>query len=252
MSLVSQGRGVSSGTLKCLGVVGHRCLGSTGPALRVSGPFPFAAPSLFCSAPSSQLQPQFHPGAGPFGRGVRFGGEGGHRDRASFPGVLQSSFCDPQGHRWVVSGDRSLTPQRLGGRLPFPYGDCSDRAPVSLGRGLNGIPGSPGCVPPGSGSSIISPVPEVLRGGLGLPVSRPLLRSLDGSPSVYLRHGSCILNHASSWVPHSPVPRRLVSPGFDLPGHSATFSSGYVIASASWSIFRKALWTRVRLRTISG
>ena len=222
MSLVSQGRGVSSGALECLGVVGSRCLGSTGPALRVSDPFPIAAPSLFCSAPSSQLQPHFHPGAGPFGRGVRFGGEGGHRDRASFPGVLQSSFCDPQGHRWVASGDRSLMPQRLGGRLPFPYGDCSDRVPVSPGRGLDGIPGSPRCLPPGSGSSIFSPVPEVLRGGLGLPVYLPLLRSLDGPPSVHPRHGSCILDHASSRFPHSPVPRRLVSPGFDLPGHRAS------------------------------
>ena len=202
MSLVSQGWRVSSGTLECLEVVGSRCLGSTGPVLRVSGPFPFAAPSLFCSAPPSQLQPQFHPEAGPFGRGVRFGGEGGHRDRTSFPGVLQSSFCDPQGHRWVASGDRPLTPQRLGGHLPFSYGDCSDRAPVSPGRGLDGIPGSLG-----SGSSIFSPVPEVLRGGLGLPVSRPLLRSLNGSPSVHPCHGSCILDHASSRVPHSPIPR---------------------------------------------
>ena len=185
---------------------GGRCLGSPGPALWVSGPFPFAAPSLVCSAPSSQLQPQFHPGAGPFGRGVRFGGEEGHRDRASFPGVLQSSFCDPQGHRWVASGDRSLTPQRLGGHLPFPYGGCSDRAPVSPGRGLDGIPGSPGCLPPGSGSFIFSLVPEVLRGGLGLPVSCPVLRSLDGSPGVHPRHGSCILDHVSSQVLHSPVP----------------------------------------------
>ena len=197
-------------------------MGSPGPALRVSGPFPFATPSLFCSTPSSQLQPQFHLGAGPFGRGVRFGGEGGHRDRASFPGVLQLSFCDPQGHRWVASGDRSLMPQWLGGRLPFPYGDCSDRTPVSPGRGLDGVPGSPGCLPPGSGSSIVSPVPEVLRGGFGLLVSRPLHRSLDGSPNVHLRHGSCILDHATSRVLHSPVPRRLVSPGFDLPGHCAS------------------------------
>ena len=118
-----------------------------------------------------------------------------------------------------MSGDRSLRPQRLGGRLPFPCGDCSDRAPVSPGRGLDGIPRSPGCLPPGSGSSIVLPVPEVLRGGHALPVLRPLLRSLDGSPSIHPRHGSCILNHASSRVPHSLVPRRLVSPGFDLPGH---------------------------------
>ena len=57
MSLISQGRGVSGRALEWLGVVGSQCLGSPGPALRVSGPFPFAAPSLFCSAPSSELSP---------------------------------------------------------------------------------------------------------------------------------------------------------------------------------------------------
>ena len=88
MSLISQGRGVSRGALGGLGVVGSRCLGSPGPALRVSGPFSFAAPSLSCFDPPSQLQPQFHQGAGFVGCGVRLGGEGGHRDRASFPWVL--------------------------------------------------------------------------------------------------------------------------------------------------------------------
>ena len=88
MSLVSQGRGVSRGALGGLAVVGSRCLGSSGPALRVSGPFSFAAPSLSCSDPLSQLQPQFHQGAGFVGCGVLLGGEGGHRDRASFPWVF--------------------------------------------------------------------------------------------------------------------------------------------------------------------
>ena len=37
---------MSRGALGGLGVVGSRCLGSPGPALRVSGPFSFAAPSL--------------------------------------------------------------------------------------------------------------------------------------------------------------------------------------------------------------
>ena len=234
MSLVLRGRGVSGEAQECLGVVGSRCLGSPGPVLWVSGPSLFAAPSLFCSAPPSPLQPQLHQGAGSFGRGVCFGGRG-HRDRASFPGVLQSSFCDPQGHWWVASGDRPLAPQWLGGRLPFSYGDCSDRAPVSLGRGLDGIPGFPGCLPPGSGSSILSPVPAVLCGGLGLPVLCPLLRSLNGFPSVHPRHGSCILDHASSRVPHPPVPRRLVSPGFGLPGHRASKGLSSLAMSSPWN-----------------
>ena len=48
MSLVSQGRGVSRGALGGLGVVGSRCLGSPGPALRVSG-------SLFVRGPLSLM-----------------------------------------------------------------------------------------------------------------------------------------------------------------------------------------------------
>ena len=101
----------------------------------------------------------------------------------------------------MASGDRSLTPQRLGGCLPLPHGDYPDRSPISQGGGLDGIPGSPG-----SGASIFSSVPEVLRGRVGLPVPRPMLQSVDGSPSVHPRHGSCLLDHASSWV---PLPRAL-------------------------------------------
>ena len=181
-------------------------MGWVGLALQAPGPFPFAAPSLCCSAPSTELQPQFHPGAGFCRRSVRFGCEGGHRDRSAFPGLLQPSLCDPQGHQWVASGDRPLTSQRLGGCLPLPLEDNPDRSPISLGGRLDGIPGSPGCLPTGSSASIFSPVPEILRGRVSLPVSRPLLRSVDSSPSVHLRHGSCLLDNASSRVSHPPVP----------------------------------------------
>ena len=218
MSLVPHCRVVSGGAL---GVVGSRCLGCAGIALRVSGPSPFAAPSLCCSAPLTELRPQFHAGAGSCRHSVRFSCEGGNRDRSSFPWLLQPSLCDSQGHRWVATGDRPLAPQRLGGCLPFPHGDHSNRSPVSPGGGLDGIPGSPGCLPPGSGASISSPVPEVLRGGVGLPVSCPLLWSVDGSTSIHPRHGSCLIDNASSQVPHPPVPRRLARPGFVLPGDCA-------------------------------
>ena len=194
MSLVSQGKGVSYGTLGGLGVVGSRCLGSTGP-------FPFAAHSLFCSAPPSQLQPQFHQGAGFVGRGVRLGGGGGHRDHASFPRVLQSPLYYPQGHRGLATGHQSLAPQRLGGALPFSHGDCPVCAPVSLSGGLDGILGPPGCLPPGSGTSSISPLPEVLPGRCGVPVSSPVLRSLDGPSGVHPRHGSCLCDYALSRFP---------------------------------------------------
>ena len=222
MSLISQGRGVSPGALGGLGVVGSRCLGSTGPALRISGPFPFTAPSLFCSAPPFQLQPKFHQGAGFVGRGVRLGGERGHRDRASFPGVLQSPLCYPQGHRELATGHRFLAPQRLGGVLLFSHGDYPVSAPVSPSRGLDGIPGPPGCLLPGSGPSSFLPLPEVLRGGCGVPVSSLVLRSLDGPSGVHPPHGSCLFDYASSRFPSAQIPRRLVSPGLLLPGHCAS------------------------------
>ena len=201
--------------------MGSRCLGCAGLALRVSGSFPFTVLSLCYSSSLTELQPQFHPGAGSCRRGVRFNCEGGHLDRSSFPWLLQPSLCDFQCHRWVASGDRPLMPQQLGGCLPFPHGDNAHRSPVSLGGRLDGITRSPGCLPPGSGASIFSPVPEVLRGGVGLPVSNPLLWPVDGSAGVHSRHDYCLLRDASSRVPHPPVPRRLARPGFFLPGDCA-------------------------------
>ena len=121
----------------------------------------------------------------------------------------------------MVYGDRPLTSQRLGGCLPFPHRDCPDCSPVSQGGGLDGIPGPPGYLPPGSGASIFSPVPEVLHGGVGLPVLRPLLRPVDGSSGVYPCHGPCLLDYASSRVLDPPVSRQLAGPGFILPGDCA-------------------------------
>ena len=213
MSLVSQGRGVS---------MGSRCYGSPGSQLCVSGPFSFATPSLSFSDPPSQLPPQFHQGAGFVGCSVRLGGEGGHRDRASFPWVLQSPLCHSQSHRGLATGHRSLTPQRLGGYLQFPHGDCSVCSPISPSGGLDGVPGSPGCLPLGSGSSSFSLLPEVLRGGCGVSVSGLVLQPLFGPSGVHLRHGSCLVNYASPRISGSALPRRLVSPGLHLPGTSAS------------------------------
>ena len=77
MSIVSQGCEVSCGALGGLGVVGSQCLGSPGSPLRVSDPFLVATPSLSCSDPPSQLQTQFHQGAGFVRCGVCLGEEGG-------------------------------------------------------------------------------------------------------------------------------------------------------------------------------
>ena len=102
------------------------------------------------------------------------------------------------------------------------------------GRGLVGIPGSPGCLPSGSGSSILSPVPQVLRGRVGLPVPRSLFWPFYGSSGLYPRHGPCLRDHASSWLPDPPVPRRLAGPGFHLPGECSGEGFPSLALPASW------------------
>ena len=119
MSLVRCGWGLSSGSLGDLVVVGDRCLGGAGIALRVSGPFPLSSSSLPCSAAPSELQPFFHPWAGSDRCGFRPVGQGGYRACSSFTRLLQPSLCDAQGHRWGAPGDRPLAPQRLCGCLHF-------------------------------------------------------------------------------------------------------------------------------------
>ena len=186
--------------------MGFRSLGVAGSPLQVSGPFMFTAPSLICSAPSAELQPQFRPWAGSCHCGRGSAGEAGNRACASFPGLLQPSLCDSQGHRWVVPGDRPLPPQQLGGCLPFPHGDYPVCFLISPSRRLDGIPGSLGCVPPGSGPSVFATLPEVLRGRVGLPVPHPLLRPVDDSAGVYSRHDPGLFDNASSRFPDSLVP----------------------------------------------
>ena len=121
----------------------------------------------------------------------------------------------------MVPGDRPLAPQRICGCVPFSYGDYTVRSPVSQVGGLDGVPGSPGRLPPGSGASVFSPVPEVLRGGVGFPVSRPLLWPVDGSSGIHPRHGPGLRDHASARVLDSPVLRRLAGPCFHLSGDCA-------------------------------
>ena len=214
--------------------MGGRCLGGAGFAIRVSGPFPLTSASLPCSAAPSELQPFFHPWAGSDRCGFRPVGQGGYRACSSSSRLLQPSLCGAQGHRWVAPGDRLLAPQRLCGCLPLSYGGHPNRSSIPSRRGLVGVPGSPECLPSGSGSSSFSPVPQVLRGGVGLPVLRSLFWPFDGSSGLYPSHGPCLRDHASSWLPDLPVSRRLPDPGFHLPGDCAGKGFSSLALPASW------------------
>ena len=234
MSLVRCGWGLCSGSLGDLAVVGGRCLCGASFALRVSGSFLFASSSLSCSVAPSGLQPFYHLWAGSDCCGFRPVGQGGYRACSSFARLLQLSRCDSQGHRWVASGDRPLAPQRLCGCLPLSYGDHPDLSSSPSQRGLVGIPGSPGCLPSGAGSSIFSLVPQVLGGRVGLPVPRSLFWPFDGSSGLYPCHGLCLRDHASSWLPDHPVSRRLADPSFHLPGDCAGKGFSSMALPASW------------------
>ena len=212
---------MSSGTLEGLGVLGSRRLGCPGSQIRLSDPLPFTSSSLQCSASTSQLQPQFHPGSSFVRCGVRTVGQGGHRERASFPRVLQSPLCYSQSHRGLATCNRPLHPQRLGNRLQFSYGDCPVGSPVSPSGGLDGVLGSPRRLPPGSCTPGFSPLPEVLRGGCGVSIYDPVLRPVIRSSSVHPRHGSYIFHHASPRFSPSTISRRLADPGLHLPGPGA-------------------------------
>ena len=168
--------------------------------------------------------------------GGRPAGEGSHRSGSLFPRLLQPSVCDTQGHWRVASGDRPLTPQLLGGCLSFSHGDCPVGSPVSPSGGLDGILGPPGCLPSGSGSSIFSLVPEVLRGRVGFSVPRPLFRPFDAFAGVHIHQGPSLLDHASVRVQDPPLPGRLARPGILLSGDCAGEGlSAVVVSGAGYS-----------------
>ena len=160
--------------------------------------------------------------------------QGGYRACSSFARLLQPSLCDSKDHRWVAPGDRPLAPEQLCGCLPFSYGDLPNCSSIPSGRGLVGISGSPGCLPSGAGSSIFSPVPQVLRGSVGLPVPRSLFWPFYGSSGLYPRHGPCLRDHASPGVPDPPVPRRLAGPGIHLPVECSGEGLPSLALPASW------------------
>ena len=187
--------------------MGFRSLGGTGSPLQVSGPISFTTPLSSVPLPLPSYSPTSVRGLALAAVVEALQVKEAIELCTSFPGLLQLSLCDSQGHRWVAPGDRPLTPQQLGGCLPFPHGDYPVCSPISPSQRLDGIPGSPGCIPPCSGPSVFTTLPEVLRVRVGLPVPHPLLRPVDGCAGVYISHGPDLFDNASSRFPDSRVPR---------------------------------------------
>ena len=182
-------------------------MGRGGLALRLQDPFSCPSFSLDGSDSPSQLFRFVHQGNCVEHCGDRFDCEGSSRTCYFDSGLLQPVVCYPQGHRGLATGYRSLAPQPVGPGLSFSHGDGSIGAPVSSPGRLDGFPGSPGLVPPGSGAPVISVLPEVLRGGFSAPVPHALLRSVNCPSGVHMGHGPYLVSHAPLRVPNFALSR---------------------------------------------
>ena len=109
----------------------------------------------------------------------------------------------------MAAGNRSFAPQPSSSCLPFSRGDGPIGSPVALPRRLDGVPGSPGRVLPGSGAPVISALPEVLRGGFSASVPRSLLWPFDCPSGVYASHGAYLSHHALLRFRDHALPGRL-------------------------------------------
>ena len=136
------------------------------------------------------------------------------------PGFYSCLFVTPK----VTGGWRPVIDlSRLNGwvELSSFHMETAQSVLQSPSGGLDGIPGPPGCLPPGSSSSSLSPLPEIFHGGCGVSISGPVLRPLLGPSGVHPRHGSCLVNYALPQFSSSSLPGRLASPGLHPPGTSA-------------------------------
>ena len=185
----ARNRGLFGEPLEGVGALGCRPLGCGGPTVRLPCSFSGDSPSFQCPHSPSQLLPVFHRGIGSECCGSGPFCEWSDRTCSSFSRLLQPPVCYPQGHRGLTAGDRPLLSQLLCSSHPFPYGDSTVGPPISVSRGLDGVSRSSGHLPSGSCPSGVSLLPEVLRRGRGLPVSRSLLRPFDRAASIHSRHG---------------------------------------------------------------
>ena len=198
-------------------------------------PDPFSCPfvSLSGSHTPSELFPIFHPGNCAEHRGGRSACERSSQTSFFYSGLLQPSFCYPQGHRVLAACDRSFAPQLFGPRLPLPHGDGPVGSPVSSSGRLDGIPGSPGHIPSGSGAPVISALPEVLHGGFGAAIPRSLLRPLDCPSGVHECHGPYLFHHAPLRHQDLELPGRLARSRVLVSGDSAGEGLSLLVVSGA-------------------
>ena len=167
------------------------------------------------SHPFSGLLPRLDQGQGSGGRGPVFSGQGSNRDCSpSLSGLLQPVICGYESFGSVKVSHRSLHSELEDSADIFQDGDTSICSSLNSSGRLDGASGLEGCVLAGSNASGISQVPQDHGGKEGVPIQSSLLWSLHGSTSLHQGHGSCVSHSSQDGGTASPVPRRLVAPGF--------------------------------------
>ena len=107
-----------------------------------------------------------------------------------------------------------LYPEPEGSADILQDGDSPICASVGASGRLDGVSGLEGCVLAGSDASGISQVPQVHGRREGVPVQGSLLWTLHCSSGFHQGHGSCASYPSQDGGATSPLPRRLVAPGF--------------------------------------
>ena len=196
---------------------GRGTLGSGSLLVGISNSLPSGSHFIQGSHPFSGLLPRLDQGQSSGGGGPVFAGQRSNRAcSSSLSGLLQPVVCGDESFRGVETGHRSLYPEPEGAADILQDGDTLICTSFGTSGRLDGVSGLEGCVLAGSNASGISQVPQVHGGGEGLPVQGSLLWTLHGSASLHQGHGSCVSYSSQDGGTASPLPRRLVAPGFLL------------------------------------
>ena len=208
-------------------------MGGAGFALWVSGPFSLSSSSLSCSAAPAELQLLFHSWAGSDRCSFRPVDQGGYRACSSFARLYSRLFVTPK----VTGGWRPVIDlSRLNGFVDVSHFHMETTQTVlqSLQEGdwlvsldlqdaYLQVPVHPSSC-------------RYLRFCVGKSVYqfRALCFGLSTAPQVFTRIMARLRDHASSWIPDPPVPRRLAGPGFHLPGECLGEGFSSLALPASW------------------
>ena len=202
-----------SAFLEHLGSLGCGGLGCQGAQRGLHDSFPLPSFAFQHPDQSPKLFSQFHQGESTFGRAVCTSSQRGSRTSSSNSGLLQPDVCGPKSLGVLETYNRSLDSQQEREVREVQDGDSSICSSFDQNRGLDGVPGSPGCLPSNPHSSGIEEVPQIHNSGGVVSIQGTLLRSHNSSSSVHSGHGPYFGHYASSRLPDSPLPRRLVDPG---------------------------------------